>query len=103
MFDFKQGLYKLDSARMFDLKGVPLDQYFSIIVDKINNADLPNWLKTQITSSIRPITYNEKTVLRIEVLCGIEPVWYDGNVYYRKGNSNDYYEKERVASIYRLF
>ncbi|MDR6718437.1 DUF262 domain-containing protein [Paenibacillus sp. 2003] len=85
------------------LKGVSLDQYISFIVGKIKNSLLPDWLKVQICSSILPITYRNNTVLRIQVRCGDNPVWYNNKVYYRSGSSNLYFESDEVDSIYRLF
>ncbi|MCY9591587.1 GmrSD restriction endonuclease domain-containing protein [Paenibacillus chitinolyticus] len=89
------------------LYGSSLDNYVSMIIQGIRNSDLPERLKTQVNSTIEPIKFKEKTVLRITVRCGENPVWYQGKLYIRDGFSNyrgvSSSESEYIDSVYSLF
>jgi hypothetical protein len=52
------------------IQGITLDQYILNIKRKIRESKLPEWLKTIINTGLTPITYNDHTVLMIEIHAG---------------------------------
>ena len=81
-----------------------LDSYISMITQRIRQSDLPDWLKTQVNTSIMPISYKGYTILKISVNSGDMPVWYNDKLYIRDGLGNfNGAEGSYVESVYRLF
>lgn len=85
------------------LKGVSLDEYVSFISKKISDSKLPNDLKTRISKSITPITYQGMTILMIEVECGKEPVYFEDKMYQRDGANCIEVKGAKQADIFKLF
>nr|WP_315024891.1 DUF262 domain-containing protein [uncultured Aminipila sp.] len=85
------------------LKKVSLDEYISEITSKISESELPNDVKVQVTKSITPITYNNKTVLMIEIRCGSEPIYYKECMYIRDGAKCVEVKGAKQGSVYKLF
>ncbi len=96
------GIVGLEREAM--LKNVSLDSYISMITQRIRQSDLPDWLKTQVNTSIMPISYKGYTILKISVNSGDMPVWYNDKLYIRDGLGNfNGAEGSYVESVYRLF
>mgnify|MGYP001795507632 CR=1 FL=1 len=87
------------------IQGITLDQYILQISRRIRDSKLPEWLKTSINTSLTPITYNDHTVLMIEVKAGKEPVWYENRLYIRDGHEKQPQELsgEKISAVYSLF
>lgn len=89
--------------REANIKGVSLDDYISFIVDKIMGSDLPNWLKSNISSSFIPITYKDMTVIMLEIAAGDSPAWYNNEMYIRSGASCVKITGSQVAEVFNRF
>jgi hypothetical protein len=87
------------------IRGTSLDDYVLFITRKIRESNLPDWLKTEVNSSLNPITYSGKTVLMFEISSGSEPVWYKDKLYIRDGNEKRAQEISgaQVNAVYNLF
>lgn len=87
------------------LKGTTLDDYILSISRKIRDSELPESLKTRVNTSLTPITYEEYTVLILEVCAGTEPVWYKNKLFIRDGHEKKPQEVsgEQIAAVYSLF
>ncbi len=85
------------------LKEVTLDEYISYITSKISQSELPDDLKVQVTKNITPITYSNRTVLMIEVLCRNSPVYYKEEMFVRDGANCTEVKGSKQASVFALF
>jgi predicted HTH transcriptional regulator len=87
------------------LRSTTLDDYILLISRKIRDSELPESLKTRINTSLTPITYEERTVLMLEVSTGTDPVWYRNRLYIRDGHEKKPQEVsgEQTAAVYSLF
>lgn len=87
------------------LKGTTLDDYILSISRKIRNSELPEFLKTQINTNLTPITYEDRTVLMLEISAGTEPVWYKNKLYIRDGHEKKPQELsgEQINAVWKLF
>jgi RNAse (barnase) inhibitor barstar len=65
--------------------GKNLDQFFQLIVNKIEQLPISQPLKSYITSNIKSVRYYEKTVYILEVVGQEEPSLYNGSYYQRSG------------------
>ncbi len=92
-------------AREAILKDTTLDDYILSISRKIRNSELPESLKTQINTSLTPITYEEYTVIMLEIKAGTEPVWYKNKLYIRDGHEKKPQELsgEQINAVWNLF
>ncbi len=81
------------------------DYYILSISRKIRDSELPDWLKTQINTSLTPITYETHTVLMLEVCAGTQPVWYKNKLYIRDGHEKQPQELSgaQIDAVYHLF
>lgn len=100
---FPFGIVGID--REAKIQGITLDQYILNISRKIRESKLPEWLKTSINTALTPISYNDHTVLMIEIQAGKEPVWYDNKLYIRDGHEKQPQELsgEKISAVYSLF
>ncbi|MFK9118338.1 DUF262 domain-containing protein [Peribacillus castrilensis] len=90
--------------REAQLKGVSIDDYISMVTHKIRQSKLPEWLKTQVNTSVKPKSYKDFTVLIINVYSGEMPVWYNSKLYTRNGSGNySSQEESYVDSVFKLF
>ncbi len=87
------------------LKQTDLDNYILFISRKIRNSELPEWLKTQVNTSLTTINYINHTVLMLEVKAGSGPVWYKDKLYIRDGHEKQPQEKsgEQISAVFSLF
>lgn len=87
------------------LRSTTLDDYILLISRKIRASELPESLKTRINTSLTPITYEERTVLMLEVSAGTNPEWYRNRLYIRDGHEKKPQEVsgEQIAAVYSLF
>jgi len=85
------------------LKGVSIDDYITFITNKISNSDLPADLLKRISKAITPITYHNKTVLMIEVECGIAPIYYKDLMFQRDGSNCKEVKGAAQGDVFRLF
>jgi len=60
-------------------------------------------LDLQAPKSITPITYQNHTVLMIEVECGDSPVYYKDLMYQRDGSNCKEVTGAAQASVFKLF
>ncbi len=91
--------------REANIQNSSLDDYILCISRKIRNAQLPEWLKTQVNTSLTPINYMNHTVLMIRIKAGNEPAWYKNKLYIRDGHEKQAQEKsgEQISAVYNLF
>ncbi|MDJ0615392.1 MAG: DUF262 domain-containing protein [Calothrix sp. MO_192.B10] len=87
------------------IQDITLDQYILQISRKIRDSQLPEWLKTSVNTALTPITYQNHTVLMIEIQAGKEPVWYNNKLYIRDGHEKQPQELsgEKISAVYSLF
>jgi predicted HTH transcriptional regulator len=87
------------------LQGKSIDDYILFISRKIRNSELPEFLKTQINTSLLPINYMNYTVLKLTVKAGDSPVWYKEKLYIRDGHEKQPQEQsaEQINAVFSLF
>ena len=91
--------------REANIQNSSLDDYILCISRKIRNVQLPEWLKTQVNTSLTPINYMNHTVLMIRIKAGNKPAWYKNKLYIRDGHEKQAQEKsgEQISAVYNLF
>ncbi|MGB3188185.1 MAG: DUF262 domain-containing protein [Limnoraphis sp.] len=97
------GIVGLEREAQF--KETSLDDYLYFISRKIRDSELPEFLKTQINTDLVPINYMDRTVLKLTIKAGDNPIWYKEKLYIRDGHEKKSQEKsgEQIDAVYRLF
>lgn len=83
--------------------GKSLDQYFSMIVEKIRHEPLSNNLKQHILSNIRLVRYLDKALIILECQGQSEPSAYAEEYFVRQGAKNVKLRGEELAPLFHRF
>ncbi|MVO10881.1 DUF262 domain-containing protein [Flavobacterium sp. TP390] len=98
-----QGFGVVGLEREAKLRGVTLDNYITMITDKISKSALPQELLKRVSKTITPITYHNRTILMIEIQCGNSPIYYNDKMYHRDGSNTKEVVGAAQGDIFKLF
>lgn len=96
--------YVVGIDREIDANNMTIDQYISILLDKIKHAKISEPLKTQVLTNIDVISYKKYSVIRIRIPKQNTISLFDEKVYVRTGSSTKIVDTtSEILAIQELF
>jgi len=80
-----------------------LDDYFHYIIQKLNNQNIEDRVKTQLGKNIRLVSYHDCSLIIFKIESGEQPYIYDDKFYCRKGPNVEEVPSSAMHELFERF